>query len=1396
MVSLTVLSMLARSMNMYTINVAAAVQCEERIRDLHVLALEKAVAAAERQEKESIALENCVNEFFKRDARNRAFAIVDGLPTQTHLSRLVAIDELRDLAATNDDCVIRQLAEIAVNRDAFMEDVDQHLAEIRVLREERRAHEAGFGLMNLEVVVEISVNNLHVREAIRAEKVKNIAEKAIFTQWAARNTLDRGTVDIPAINIFGNENDEVFATSDIVSLGYSRKIRDLVDRESEIVELYKGMNVKLYKNKTYKTKGVTSIIKLQFDNDCNLSNQVLDDIDENGLEIISVTTQDGVLHRMAFVHHYFRDKVSYWAVRLDEVSNEGKHALFSETNKEVHDKMLAAPGASIVRYGFIEAGPSNIRQDNLFLNRMYDGESMQSFRARMATMINHYNGSLYTFAKRGGKKQLAKMAKLLGRSALTMTPNTVWTNMQSFVYFGGEFNGSDGTWWVNARLVREFLNIKCGKNIFTEEDALSLDLQARSNVGPVKGLADVTTDNLINDLVNHHESNGINVQVMTHKEFEIAYAAGDINEKSMCLVTETCVEDGFDAVLDSTTVKGAAAFGNMKNWTINIIDVFRSSEAQTNKQIASTLEQVPGFVDAFRKEAFAYVDERIAKALSELPRTIIDMSNAYASTLVNDMCPAFTNQDAHLFGEKFQNLLNEISNVISNFNYPIDGTGRRIKTDFVKAWFDIKLIAKTEVVLPYAKKGEYAAYRNPHSAIGSFTVVNNIGVGEYCHRVWESELSDAVKADIVYKIHSYGSACAIATGDRFFMVCADGADCDGDFMTFIRAAWWLAFQKQERSVGVNNDNAKDTSAKDTEANIRLFGQMISDQLHGAKDADGIRRAPERVGELCNRVRMIQGVINTPKDWELARKVYLTNAGLGLSEVDGAEEYTCKYCGEDVYAQYGAGEDIIFDIFDADCKKIQNKFHGSDLSVKSFVNFLKDCSVAYTSIIGRNIDAAKNYQTVWTLLAAALSGKDENGDRIKGATVLKDELTIRYELVMFDDGGKTEIGTRALRSTGKNIHLVKSPLSIMRQDVFKYAADRLMEVLGQKNGACASEIEHIYRGNPLANKCDKFDLVSLKAIYNHLTNEKNYANTQEKNEICDYIANTVLLATDSMNVSERYLALKRVCAKVTKNDGLVFDGFYKTMMPELVNGVINTAKEEGYKYSTLAGYPVYLATLSMDTKTVHFTNSQLSDDKNVICKKVLNGNFSIVKDGKQYYACNDVRAFYPERVADDRVAFELNTGLSKQDAEELLAQDVVVVNAKKNLSSIVEKSGHSFSAMFGAGHIRSFNKKLSGQKLNNPTDDKIQAKKLETVRQTRLMSMIDRHFINIDKVYQVNSLVPKFNDDGVEIGTRVIVRTFVLGRLGEHVVEEGQVVLQKPVQTDNLPSFDEICGMFN
>ena len=253
------------------------------------------------------------------------------------------------------------------------------------------------------------------------------------------------------------------------------QFRDLVDRESEIVELYKGINVKLYKNKTYKTKGITSIIKMQFDNDCNLSNQILDDIDENGLEIISVTTQDGVLHRMAFVRHDFRDEVSYWAVRLDEVSNEGKHALFSETNKEVHDKMLAAPGTSIVRYGFIEAGPSNIRQDNLFLNRMYDGESMQSFRARMATMINHYHGSLYTFAKRGGKKQLAKMAKLLGRSALTMTPNSFNTasGMRSIAIVKIEIVGKEVTTFQYRKRYEVYCNMS---GFFAENGPLRVSI--------------------------------------------------------------------------------------------------------------------------------------------------------------------------------------------------------------------------------------------------------------------------------------------------------------------------------------------------------------------------------------------------------------------------------------------------------------------------------------------------------------------------------------------------------------------------------------------------------------------------------------------------------------------------------------------------------------------------------------------------------------------------------------------------------------------------------------------------------------------------------------------------------------------------------------------------------
>ena len=1020
-------------------------------------------------------------------------------------------------------------------------------------------------------------------------------------------------------------------------------------------------------------------------------------------------------------------------------------------------------------FEFLVAGPSNLRTASAFFVQVDSNATEDEVNAYCGGLLDILSNGCYTKYLMTAM-QPSKVTKKSARITLGMASQEPIAHLRSIAIINIEPQTKEGYCYNdgNALFRASWMQGELKRNLGVEvslEDTFKLAMQGRQQAPIAKYFALAGTDRQIYTKVYENHFVGFDAALPVVKyetDEELKFFQDHCDDEDMqgkTFILGEC-EDGIpDIVLDRNSFKAMSNILNKDAWTFNALDIAQASAAHTNSQFIASYSLVPGFVEWLEGYAKKCVETAIAGGFDVAQ--VINPDNYFDSILMG-VCPEFALQDRTIFDAVKEGVVNSVSNMIRDSKYPINGAYLRGTGDMALD-FGLHILCKHEIYAPVLGDGvEADVLRNPHMGSGEHYNAITVSLKTVLRRVAtaiKDEIITVSQGNAILDFYqNISSGVVVTPGYQEFATATGGSDFDFDGFTCITDEDWVRFSKTVPMTAINFDAVKDSRAKVMFGMAAIKASFL-EQVIGSVDGQGI--TPEGIEVLSIRNKNIVCMLGTKADVFADCKKKLEKDMDCGPVMDHAEAYI---------RHFGHSKNGIDVINDADAKAIRADYISSDRSLESFKNFLLDASDAYCSIGGRGIDRAKTGEIVWTYLLAELNRKDVDGKfdkRMKGNRSkfnAKNYLDVNYET------SEVELCKDA------DFYSSQTPsfdcyLEDMRQNVFDFAVEQLNAITPfELDEREAENLENVGESSVMA---DKYDVELLKRMSNGISNCR-LADSREKVEVRTAIANMLrqAFAANATDI-DKYLVLRKASKlhEQPDDDTTRFGSFYKTLQPEVLRAFVTAADSMGYSVNRVAGYSVrfMFGFDGVEGQVCNFVDG-IDLEHGVVAETRYNGTLTLKDVGGRFYGVKDIFDFFPEVGVSNDVVLELSN------------------DVKPEIVSAIKASGYIRVRTEGRNEI--YYDGVAEHAVDLVTSKTLKRNDHVRVNNTRLTTALNGIGVRISEIFRME-----------DVGDRHI-KTFILGEAIKvdkplpAAKKTGSVVLQKPVQTDNLPSFDEICGMFN
>lgn len=939
-------------------------------------------------------------------------------------------------------------------------------------------------------------------------------------------------------------------------------------------------------------------------------------------------------------------------------------------------------GSKMSWYWGAFAGPSQQKNCKFYAFKLVETEAAANFEAPAAKKaaikggVERVLGDLDALSRgavtaikakldASGKKGVdyAKLFKLVGRIALTLTPATKVFTGTTFAYLHGEFGTTvaknrgiagehapaDGMAFVSANVLAKAMST--ADITFTEEDMLKVKPQFRSFGGMIgKGMAIPFPYKGMEESMAMTDKEGTPIRV-SHEEFYALDKAGKLEEGRVYISGEGEPE----IWLDSNSLKLITPLGNDEGFDFMVAMEPNASRAKLNKQDVIHALHIDGFRDYAIKVGKAHVNRRIKAALKQHDG-IVD-PNGYVNDVIRDMAPGYAAGNRFYRESLLKNLVKGLVKDISRLNFEVRGKYARIIQDPCHALTGIKLLGKGEVFDP--DKGhllgrvEAEVTRNPRTYAKEHYSCHTVGLHEIEIRlarlVGLGRLSVGMEAALMSLYRAMDDGIVVVPADPDFANKTGGSDFDGDgaFIHYDRE-YVNMLRKDAQGVSIipkfKGDGSKRLYAGDLTPS--QFMRFSVDGTFGQEDAYGNRSFPDGIGVLDNQKTVITGLW-FEDDAVLAKIIdrFCKPMAKKLGYVAGDKKYVVRY----YYAPVTA-------IGNKEVKECAEAFYQSDMSIASLRGYILDCMAACPSVIGRGIDVNKTAEIVFSGLLGCIFGHDIEGHyvykAVVGKVVSRDNWSyeVHVDLVGDEKDEHAPFVASAVLSgnSGKNDIVINGVTTSIRQEVMDYALDKINALFKDAAempwvSACEQKlmdngIGMIRKGAPTGAFLR--DLVMIKRAYGYAANRDNDLHKV----YADVFANTVRhlfmdRAGNSATDVEKYIGCLRASFDINVKSYEKPTAFRGVLQEEQIIALAGMEKAIGHAVNDRFGYKAVTSGTSgvLVAEKVNFRNGYgvVSSGDVIVTDKNVSGVWTVEGCANELTVTRGIKEAFSAPAVDNR-----------------------------------------------------------------------------------------------------------------------------------------------------------------
>jgi hypothetical protein len=656
------------------------------------------------------------------------------------------------------------------------------------------------------------------------------------------------------------------------------------------------------------------------------------------------------------------------------------------------------------------------------------------------------------------------------------------------------------------------------------------------------------------------------------------------------------------ALFDRNCVKVVPNFTHEIDY--RIVSVAKLSDCQTNVQTLQAMAFVPGAMEVIRKIAKAHIDAVIDRftntALSGHPVRMSEIETGYLGGFIPTMNPQFMFENASILRSAMKGLVNSLNNSINKLNFDLPGQYLKIMADMTGV-FGTRILKDNWVYAPTLKEDERIdVNRCPKSETHDHAVMENKSLEQIKEEIYLNPVMSSTQKMIAYCFfESVPAGMVIVPWSQQFKNDTGGSDGDGDGVIIVcdegLGKEWNDLAAQLPSGAAEIDGAEEKVEGDPVYPLNPKTMRKAYYYN-------INNENLNVGRVCNYVSMVISALQSKDNTALLVLQHTMNIGFGKEKYSSyitkpGQKLGCKELRE----LQRLGRNYRFETEDELRDFLRNDFLG-----------------AAPVMAGLVIDASKKYYNVTVLF-----WDTHNAAEVNLVHVLKQKMH-KISLVTENGSDRVKLGStleykfkKDKKGNDYETVLINCPLSDLKEELAKYAASRVREVLGmlhvsdeEKDAFFEIQTKYSEELAIMEGACKQY--ADFGALLVATENEDEIASI--KQAIND-IANNARRLTAHLSLAERGLVVRY--ASITKY-GKISDtkhsSFMNAFAPEMIAYLLT--RKDSVK---ICGEEIILHN-GMENEignTVKFVHGR--SKAGVSLDKPISGEFKIERFGTKTYA---------------------------------------------------------------------------------------------------------------------------------------------------------------------------------
>lgn len=738
--------------------------------------------------------------------------------------------------------------------------------------------------------------------------------------------------------------------------------------------------------------------------------------------------------------------------------------------------------------------------------------------------IDRLTDGLFSIMKRVYKGvNYEKLIKLVGYMATGLAPSRKFEySINSIAILMNKSRMADGAGFIKAK----------------GAIPVGIGVQSR-NFGSDKGHYLSIREEVMKEFINNFKAEKIHVKKVTkeiQRKFEEAFARENEFSGKLLIIGEGTP----DLFMDMNIIKAPFDLTRFRRDELRVLDISTSSrkEIAFGSQMAQTL-----ILNDKAKEVLIRKTEESLKALikdfcnkeAEVFLTFDQFIEGleYIPGLIEKINPGMKLIDPSLYRVARETLYNKITNIVSEFRIPMSGIFARVFCDFAED-FGEKILRENEIFSPdLEKKGvKYAVgIRSPKGGLFEFNVYRIVDKKEVYKRIRSSKLKGHAKGALIRLFGSIkpGGGLAVVPASKYVMLLHSGMDFDYDGMSLFYDKDIVELFSGIRPTALLVEDEGNTSQDTSTYSVGDMAAVIKGQFANPN-------LP--VGVVCNHAHTWLSLLN---NLDFARTVLKQMFGGGDNTEYEPLEREALEVGHLVRIDAKKVEEILARIRCVDFDNAPDK---------TIVDILIDINHIMNRFIQKTIDASKTGESIVIhkelLINNVVDVFSLRTMRITSKRVSKEQMAVA-------DGLYIEVEPKgpSCRLVNKDSKIVYT-FSDFIHEVRKEALRRVLPEL-RKIATYEPKLwpELAAARQTVVNKLCKEtrnDLILFKKYYGDLTGHRstliNKINetygrfvrdelirrvNKDYKASLEYLANSIRLATVSMNPIERILALMGIAS---------------------------------------------------------------------------------------------------------------------------------------------------------------------------------------------------------------------------------------------------------------------------